>query len=328
MDYARLGETDLVISRVGFGCEPLGGTDWGEVDGDLAIAAVSRALELGVNFFDTADIYGLGRSERVLSRALGAQRYGVVIATKFGHNWEEDLSGGRARTFFDSSPRRVVEALEDSLRRLRLDCIPLYQVHWPDPNTPIADTMEALLRCQEAGKIKHVGVSNFPASLIREANQVMVLASVQLPYNIIDRRAEQEVLPCCEELGIGVLAYGSLAQGFLTGKYGPDARFGKDDRRHRLPHFQREKLKENLRIVERLKIVGQHYHKSPAQVAIRWILEHPTVTCAITGAKSPVQIEDNVGALGWRLTERDRRYVAAGQSLHSVPSNSAEGGVA
>ena len=321
MKYTRLGKTELVISRIGFGCEPLGGTDWGEVDEGLAIAAVSRALELGVNFFDTADIYGLGRSERVLSKALGSRRHEVVIATKFGYNWEEDTHGGRARTFLDSSPSRVVEALEDSLRRLRLDCIPLFQVHWPDPNTPIADTMEALLRCQEAGKIKYVGVSNFPAHLIREANQVLRLASVQLPYNIIDRRAEQELLPCCQELGIGVLTYGSLAQGLLTGKYGPDAHFGEDDRRHSLPHFQEEELRKNLRIVDRVKCVGEHYHKSPAQVAIRWILENPTISCAITGVKSPAQIEDNFGALGWCLTEEDRQYIATGRPCapyHSV----------
>ena len=311
MEYVRLGQTDLQISRIGFGCEPLGGTDWGEVDENLAMAGVSRALELGVNFFDTADIYGLGRSEQVLSKALGSRRREVVIATKFGCSWEDNPHGGRARTFFDSSPRRVVEALENSLRRLRLDCIPLYQVHWPDPRTPIAETMETLLQCQEAGKIKYIGVSNFPAHLIREASRVVNLVAVELPYSLIDREAEQDLLPCCQEFGIGVLAYGALAQGLLTGKYGLDARFGNDDRRSRLDRFQGENLAKNLRLVNKLKVVGQRCGKTPTQVAIRWVLDNPAVTCAIVGIKTARQLEENLGAMDWKLESQEWEFLAA-----------------
>ena len=317
MEYAKLNNTDLVTSRVAFGCEPLGGSDWGPLDEEEAMEAVRRAVDLGVNFFDTADVYGLGRSEELLGRALGPQRNDVIIATKVGLNWENRPGATRARTSLDSSPRRIVEALENSLRRLRVDCIPLYLVHWPDPRTPIVDTMTALNRCREAGKIKHIGVSNFPAGLIREAHRVSNLAAVELPYSVIDRRVEADTLPCCLELAIGVLAYGTLAQGLLTGKYGPGARFGQEDRRHRLPHFHGASLIENLKTVDRLRQIGERYGKSPSQVAIRWVLEYPAVSSAITGAKSLAQIENNVGASGWSLTERDRQYIATGAALVS-----------
>lgn len=312
MECVRLSRIDLIISRVGFGCEPLGGADWGYVDESDAVAAVSRALDLGINFFDTADVYGLGRSEEILSRALGERRKDVVIATKFGVNWHKGPTTGRARTFFDCSPRRTIEALEGSLRRLQVDCIPLYLVHWPDPKTPIGETMQALMKCREEGKIRHIGVSNFPASQIREAHQAADLSAVELPYNLIDRRCEAEVLPLCRELGLAVIAHGPLAQGLLTGKYDLNSRFGQDDRRHRLPHFQGKALVEHLRIVDRLKEVGERHQRSPAQVAIRWLLDYTSVTCAITGAKSPPQIEDNVGAVGWSLAQDECRYLADG----------------
>jgi len=312
VEYVTLANSDLIVSRLAFGCEPLGGIDWGDVDTSLTIDAVARALELGINVFDTADVYGLGRSETVLSQALGSRRYDVVIISKFGVNWKENPEGGRARTYFNASPQRVVEALEDSLRRLRIDCIPLYLIHRPDPHTPISETMTALRRCQEAGKIKYVGVSNFSAQLIREAQSIFPLTAVEIQYSLIERRPEQDLLPCCQELGLSILAYGSLGQGLLTGKYGTDARFGQDDRRHRLPHFQRRNLQENLRIVARLRTISEYYHKSPAQVAVRWVLENSAVACAIVGAKNRTQVEDNVGAIGWQMGPNHWGYLTDG----------------
>jgi aryl-alcohol dehydrogenase-like predicted oxidoreductase len=312
MEYASLGSTDLVVSRIGFGCEPLGGTDWGQFDEQQAAEAVKMALDLGINFFDTADVYGLGRSEEVLSRTLGNRRHQVIIATKFGLAWEAHPRGMRAKTWLDCSPRRVTDALEQSLRRLRLDCIPLYLIHWPDPKTPVVDTMDALQRCREAGKLRQVGVSNFPLHLVCEADRVMHLAAVELQYSLIDRRFGAGVLPHCKDHGIGVLAYGTLAQGLLSGKYGSSTVFGTDDRRHRLPHFQGEALGRNLSLVERLKRVGEPHHRSPSQVAIRWVLDHPAVCGAIVGAKSPVQVKENVGATGWRLEEEEWAYIARG----------------
>lgn len=306
LEYVKLGSTDLVVSQIGFGCEPIGGTDWGKVSDFDSVRSVRKALDLGVNFFDTADVYGLGYSEHILCKALGNARKEVVIATKFGVNWQLVRDTKRAKTFYDSSPAHIRKALEASLTRLKLECIPLYQIHWPDPNTSIADTMEELIRCKEAGKLLYIGCSNFSAGQVVQANQIHHLASVQTLYNLIDRRAEEEALPCCGMLEIGSIAYGPLAQGFLTGKYGLDAEFGDNDRRSRLAHFHGENLKRNLRLVERIKEVGQRYTKTPAQVALRWVLDNLQITCAIAGMKTPEQVEENVGALGWRLASEDR----------------------
>ena len=308
MEYVKLQNTDLTISKLGFGCEPAGGTDWGKVNDRDSIAAIRRAVELGINFFDTADVYGLGRSERILSEALGNTRHEVVIATKFGVGWRE-VPGRRAKTFLDSSPARVVEALEASLRRLKLDCIPLYYIHWPDPRTPIGRTMEVLNKCRRAGKIRAIGVSNFSTTQIRDAHQEGPIACVQTAYNLIQRGGESTILPFCDDLRLGVVTYGPLAQGLLTGKYSADAAFGADDRRSRLVHFQKETLAQNLEIVERLKTVSRHYQKSPAQVAIRWILDNPRITAAIVGVKSPKQLHENLAAMDWTLSREDREVL-------------------
>ncbi|MBI4423374.1 MAG: aldo/keto reductase [Elusimicrobia bacterium] len=311
LERVRLPGTDLDIARIGIGCEPLGGVDWGPVDERSAIAAIRKAWASGVNLFDTADVYGLGKSEEVLSRALGPHRRDAVIVSKFGLDWR-CRPGARAAIFRDSSPRRVREALEGSLRRLRLDCIPLYLIHWPDPEVPIEDTIEALLRCRAQGKIRHLGVSNFSAALIRKAHRLHPLGAVELHYNLLERACERAILPLCRELGIGVLAYGPLAQGFLTGKYGPAARFGGGDRRARLPHFAPEKLKVNARYLERLETLAASYRKTVSQVALRWVLDHRAVACAIAGVKARAHAKANIGALGWELAREDRDWAASG----------------
>jgi len=308
----QLASTDLVISRLGFGCGPLGGSDWGPFDEKESMAAVSRAVELGVMFFDTADIYGLGLSERRLSKALAERRHDVVIASKCGVNWEERPAGQRAHTFYDSSPKRVVEAVENSLRRLRIDVIPLYFLHWPDPHTPLADTLEAIVRCQEVGKIKYFGLSNFSPSQIRKVCATTKVAAVQAQYSLADRRAEMEIFPCCHELGISAITYGSLAQGLLAGNYDTETRFGKDDRRRHLRHFGGEELQAKMSIVHRLKELARQRQKSPAQLAMRWALDNPAVSGIIAGIKSRDQLEDNVEAQGWRLDPADYRYLVSG----------------
>jgi len=308
MEYIHLSSTDFLISRLAMGCEPLGSTDWGSVDESQALSAVSRALESGINLFDTADVYGLGRSEILLSKALGPRRHDVAIVTKFGVNWRR-TQGGRAKTFFDSSPDRVRQALEDSLRRLRIDSISLYLVHWPDPNTPIEATMQTLLDCQRAGKVKCIGVSNFSAPQIREAVKIADLTVVESQYSLINRTVEGDILPLCHNYGIDVLAYGTLGQGLLTGKYGLNVRFPENDRRHRLPSFQGDNLQRNLETVERVRQIAHKYRKSASQVAIRWVLDHPAISAAIVGIKDSAQLEANVGAFGWNLSTEDRLYL-------------------
>lgn len=306
MEYIKLFNTNLTISRLIFGCEPLGGTDWGKIDESLLEKAVSQAINLGINCFDVADVYGLGRAEERLSQILGAKRHDCVIISKFGVNWEKPTGQNRAKTFFDCSPQRVVNALEHSLKRLRLDCIPVYLIHWPDPKTPIQDTLEALLQCQTEGKIRYFGVSNFPLTLLQEANEKSEIPIAELQYNLVDRRPEKDLLDYSQQEKINVFAYGALAQGLLTGKFNHNTRFEKDDRRHRLPHFQPDVLEKNLKIIDQLNRIGQQQGKTPSQVAIRWILDNPSIAATIVGAKSPQQITNNVGALDWQLTDKER----------------------
>lgn len=306
MEYTDLGDSGLRVSRLAFGCEALGGTNRFKIDDKESIAAVHRALDLGINFFDTADVYGLGRSEEILSKALGARRHEVVIATKFGVNWAPNPGGGRAQTFRDSSPKWVVEALENSLRRLRIDSIPLYHIHWPDFNVPIADTMEALVDCQKQGKVQHIGCSNFTDELLVEANQVKQITSLEAPYNLGNRSIEDSLIDCCMQFGTAVLAYGPLSQGMLTGKYDKVNKFTGDDR---LSQFHGDEFERHLRIVDRLKETGIRCGKSPAQLAIRWVLENPSISAVIVGLRRPEHVDENIGALGWNLDREDRDYL-------------------
>jgi len=316
MEYIALPDIELKISRIGFGAEPLGGTDWGYLDEGQAILAVSRACDLGINLFDTADVYGLGHSETLLSKGLGSHRHEAIIITKFGVGWRQP-EVGRAETYLDSSPTRVVEALEASLYRLRIDCVPIYLVHWPDPHTPIDATLQALLECQKAGKVRYFGVSNFSLDQVSIALKTSALAVLQTEYSLVNRTAEKDLLPFCQRQSIGVLVYGSLAQGLLTGKYGTESKFSTDDRRHRLPSFQGENLRRNLEIAERVKVVSSKVNKSSAQVALRWVLDQPSVSGAIVGIKTVEQVENNSGAIGWRLSPEDRTYLERGD-IHDV----------
>lgn len=300
MDHVLLPRTGLKVSRIILGCEQLGGTDWGEFRPGAVAAAVDRAWDLGINAFDVADAYGLGQAETMLAQCLGDRRKEAVIITKFGVNWRR-AGAARAATFRDSSPARVREALEGSLRRLRLDCIPLYLVHWPDPKTPVEDTVGALLDCQRAGKIRHFGVSNYPPDWVRKACAAGPVAAVQGSFSLLERSAQAELLPACAELDLPFLAYGVLAQGLLTGKYDPSSRFPASDRRSRLPQFQGDAWARTAGLLERVAAAARVHGRTIAQVAIRWVLDQPGVACAIVGARTAAQAESNAMAAGWEL---------------------------
>lgn len=292
-------------SQFALGCEVLGGTDWGRVDMDAAVQTVRQARQSGVTIFDTADVYGLGRSERMLADALGEQRTEVTICSKFGVAWRIPDAGERAATFRDCRPERVYEALENSLRRLRLDCLPLYLMHWPDPAVPLAETMGALSRCREQGKVSAVGVSNCSVEQIQQAHAVLPLSVVQLPLSLLNSRGSSAAVKYCRQHKISVMCYGPLAQGFLTGKYGPDVRFGREDRRHRLPHFRREAIVRSQSAFAQLQQVAALHGKSVAQVALRWVLQYPGVCSVVAGAKTPQQLHENLGAFGWSLSPEE-----------------------
>jgi aryl-alcohol dehydrogenase-like predicted oxidoreductase len=309
MEYLQLANTGLKVSRLVFGCEQLAGVDWGKCDEHKLRSAVLRAVELGVNTFDVADVYGLGRAEEILSQTLGSKRHDLNIVTKCGVRWSTSVGGQRAKTSFDSSAKYIVNALENSLRRLRVDCIPMYLIHWPDPNTPIEESMEVLLNCQRVGKIKYFGISNYSVEQLQQVLAFTDVSIAEFQYNLLDRSAERGILPYCSHNGLLSFTYGALAQGFLTGKYALYRQFSENDRRHRLPHFQKNLRERGLKLLSRLESQGARLNRTLPQVALRWILDKQDNACAIFGAKSPNQVDDNIGAIGWRLRRDQIQYL-------------------
>jgi len=300
IEYSDLAATELRLSRIGFGCWAIGGHGYGIVDDRESIEAIQQALSSGINFFDTADVYGFGHSEEVLSKGLGARRHDVVIATKCGVCW--DAAG---KTYRDSSARRVVEALDGSLRRLRVDCIPLYQLHEHDGVTPLEETMEALCRCREAGKIRFIGCTNLVAAQVASMNAIDRLSSVQLLFSMVDRAHEPLLQACHEAEGMSTIVYGALVRGLLSGKYDRQSTFGRNDTRPTDADFQGLRLERNLELVSDVASVALQYDKSPAQVALRWVLDLPFISSVIVGMKTRDQVLSNVGAMGWSLPGED-----------------------
>jgi len=311
VEYTLLPNTSLVISRIGLGCEPLGGSDWGPSADELSVKTIQRALDQGINLFDTADVYGLGHSETLLSKALGRHRYKVVIVSKGGVNWTAPLQGMRAHTFTDATKKHLVGAVERSLRRLAIDCIPIYLVHRPDPNTPIQETIDALVECQTQGKLRYFGLSNFPVSSIQEAQSIARLGAIQLEYSLITTDPERLIIPYTAEQGIGVLAYGTLGQGLLTGKYNRHGSFPHTDRRRRLQDLNITNWDNIDAALSRIQALSKEVMKDVSQIAVRWVLDSGAVSTAIVGAKSPAQVDNNIGCCGWRLSDEERALLRA-----------------
>ncbi|MEZ5942036.1 MAG: aldo/keto reductase [Planctomycetaceae bacterium] len=297
MEYVKLPEVASPVSRVGLGGCPLGGHGWGEVDDRNSVEAVRRAVDGGVNLFDTADIYGLGHSEQILSEALGYRRHDLVIASKFGVRRTSE-----GKTLFDNSPEWLDEALTGSLKRLRLDCIPLYYLHWPDGKTPIEAAVEAMDAQRRAGRIGAIALSNVTADELNLACGVARISAVQVQYSLVDRVAAEALAATARRHGVPLITWGSLAQGLLTGKYDEHSRFDASDRRSRYENFTGEKFQLNLRTVTKLKQIAPQYRRSPGQVAIRWLLDTPSVGAVLFGAKHPNQVEENLGATDWHLS--------------------------
>lgn len=302
MDTIQLKGIPLPVSRLCAGGCPAGEYGWGRVDHAQIEGAIRRAFELGINFFDTADTYGLGRSEINMGEVLHSVRERVVIATKFGVRVE----GGR--TFYDNAPAYIERALGESLRRLNTDRIDLYQIHYLDGVTPVDKLMEALLRQKRLGKIRAIGLSNVTPEQARAfLPYADELTSFQNHYSLAHRNDEASMLEIASLLHISPLTWGSLGQGILTGKYGTDVHFGADDRRSRAVYdnFYGEKLTKNLRIVEAMRPIAEAHGVSVAAVAMRWILDHLPDSVVIAGMKSPAQAESNAIALSFSLTPQE-----------------------
>jgi aryl-alcohol dehydrogenase-like predicted oxidoreductase len=285
MEYIGLGKSGLTVSRICFGTWQFGG-DWGPVDRDEGIAAVRAALDAGVTFFDTAQAYGFGKSESLLAEALGdaIHRDEVIVATKGGLR---QVDGGVRR---DSSPAYLRDGVEQSLSALGVEAIDLYQVHWPDHETPFDETGAALKELVDAGKIRHVGVSNFSPAEMEQLSRTIEVETDQPPYNLFNRAVEEDVLPYCREQDIGTLVYGPLSHGLLSGRFDPSTLDENDWRRGHEP-FAGEALERNLGAVERLTEFAEQRGCTLPQLAVAWVLAQPGLHVAITGARRPAHVE-------------------------------------
>lgn len=302
MEYITLKNTDLRVSRFCMGGCPMGGYNWGKVQEDEFIGAIHRALDVGVNFFDTADTYGLGQSERTLSKGLGSRRNEVIIETKFG------VRVGGGKTVYDNSPEYIEEALDGSLHRLNTDYIDIYLIHYRDGVTPIDDVVEKLTHLQEKGKIRYFGLSNIKKEDIDEFKPYKGLfVNCQDEFSLACRKNENDLRTLQTELDLTPMTWGSLGQGILTGKYGRNSVFGNDDRRSLdiYVNFHGEKLLKNLEIVEVMKKIATKYEKPISAVAIRYILDFLPESVVLCGAKRPEQIIQNAEGTDWSLSCED-----------------------
>jgi aryl-alcohol dehydrogenase-like predicted oxidoreductase len=297
MEKVQLGSSELEVSPIAFGTWQLGG-DWGATDERAAIAAMRRAADLGINFFDTAQAYGFGASESLLAKALqGRPRDQFVIATKGG--LRPQAGGGIVS---DASPDWIRRGVDSSLKALGTDYIDLYQVHWPDPKVPYAETARALADLKAAGKIRHVGVSNFDEKQMNEFSKTLPVETLQPVYHLFRRDIERSVLPYTTANGIGVLVYGPLGHGLLSGALTPGSRFAPDDWRAKSDVFRGEPYLRNLRIVEALERFAQlELGTSVSRLAVAWVLANPAVQVAIVGTRNPKHIEDAIAAAGIKL---------------------------
>ena len=311
MKTRKLGNSELELTTMGLGTWAIGGPwqyGWGPQDDNESIAAIHRALDLGVNWIDTAAVYGAGHSEEVVGRALkGHVREQVFVATKCGRIPQPD---GPPKG--DLRPVSIRAELEASLRRLGTEYIDLYQFHWPDneTGTPVEESWATMAALCEEGKIRYAGVSNFDVPLLERCEAVRHVDSLQPPYSLLRRDAEAELLPWCLRNGTGVVVYSPMQAGLLSGTFSMD-RVAEDDWRRRSPYFQEPALSRNLAFVERIRPIAERHGKTPGQLAIAWTLMNPAVTSAIVGARRPSQVEQNVGAAGWRLTPEEMAEIEA-----------------
>lgn len=327
MRYRPFGRTGLEVSTLGFGSWPMSGDRYGAIEDEEATAAVRRSLEVGVTCFDTAPAYGNGHSEEVLGRALGARRKDVVLVTKCGSY----LPPGAKFNLRDSSRANILREIEASLQRLGTDWVDLLLIHWPDGDRPFAEAMGALDEVVKSGKARFVGVSNFTVEQLEACMAVRRVDVVQVGYHIFDRRQERALFPHCAEHGIGVMGYGSLGHGLLSGGFSPDTTFDPNDWRaggiaFGQPLFRGENLRQNVAVAERIKREVAEPRGVPlSQIALAWVLRNPVVSTALVGARTPAEVDANLAGAELELTEGELALIdeiargAAGRVAEFTP---------
>ncbi len=315
----RLGSSNVTVSPVIFGAWAVGGWMWGGTDEAESIAAMQASIDHGVTTIDTAAIYGQGYSEELVGKAIKGRRQEVQIATKCGMRWDtdegsepwktKDREGRDVVIYRNSRPASVAYECEQSLRRLGVDVIDLYQVHWPDSSTPVEDTMAALVKLKDQGKIRAIGVSNYDVSWLKRASAVAPVASLQPPYSLIQRKIEPEILPFCREHNIGVIVYSPLERGLLAGAVPPERTFPEGDHRATHRFFTVENRKRVLASLEEIRPIAERHGVNLAQLVINWTILEPGITAALVGARNPAQAIENAGAMTFRLSDDERAAV-------------------
>lgn len=312
MQTKLLGNTDLEITPIGFGAWAIGGGEWaggwGSQDDQESIAAINRALDLGINWIDTAPAYGLGRSERVVAQALKGRTERPYVFTKCAIRWKED------RSLYNSLTKESVrEEVENSLQRLETDVLDLVQIHWPDPEPEIEEGWSTLADLQKEGKIRWIGVSNFNVEQLKRVQAIAPVSTLQPPYHLLKPEVQDEILPYCLDQGIGVINYSPMASGLLAGKMTRERieNMPEDDWRKNSDEFTEPNLSRNLELVDLLKSIGDRHGRSTGVVAIAWTLHNPAVTGAIVGARRPSQVDEIIDAAEFRLSDDEYEQIEA-----------------
>jgi aryl-alcohol dehydrogenase-like predicted oxidoreductase len=319
MEYRKLGNSDIEISTIAFGAWAIGGWMWGGADRKQAIEAMEKSYDLGITTFDTAPAYGFGVSEYLVGEALLGKRDKVQILTKYGLRWDtdkgkhhfdsEDNEGNPISIHKYAAKESVIKECEDSLYRLRTDYIDLYQIHWPDPTTPIEETMEAIEILLKEGKIRATGVCNYNAEQVDIASKVVPIASNQVPYSMVNRGIEKDVVPYAIENHQSILAYSPLQRGLLTGKITENYDFKPGDHRASTPHFKKENIAKVNQFLNEINPIAKEKGATLAQLVIAWTVRQPAITCALVGARNAQQAEENAKAAHIQLNDDEIRHI-------------------
>jgi aryl-alcohol dehydrogenase-like predicted oxidoreductase len=300
IEYINCSGADNRISRIGLGCWAAGGHGWGKVKDEDSINAIRKAFEIGINFFDTADCYGFGKSEKILRTALQNNLKKTFVCSKGGVRWNK-----AGDVWSDSSPGYIRNAVENSLQRLGIEQIPLYYLHKIDKKTPLIETMIELSVLRREGKIGQIGVANLNANQLEIALTVTPICAVQVQFNLLNRSKGEALSRLCKQHNIKLVAWGAIADGLLSGKFDRRTTFGNDDHRSRHPEFQGARFLENLERVKYFRSIADSHNVSLAQLALRWVMDKYEWACPLFGAKTANQVEENIGAFGWRLSNKE-----------------------
>jgi aryl-alcohol dehydrogenase-like predicted oxidoreductase len=320
MELKELGRSGVKVTSLAFGAWAIGGWMWGGAEEKEAIKAIKAALESGITTIDTAPVYGFGKSEELIGQALqGVARDRYQILTKYGMNWRTpegeyffdstDNSGKPVKIYKYSAKKAVIQECEDSLRRLKTDYIDLFQIHWPDATTPITETMEAISKLLEQGKIRAAGVSNYNVSQVNEALKTVKLASNQVPYSMIHRDIEKDIQPQAIAKGMSIIPYSPLQRGLLTGKIKPGHKFNAGDTRENNRYYKPENISRTNAFLQKLKPIADGHGASLAQLVINWTTRQPAMDCVLVGARDSRQVKENVDSLSFTLTDEDVKTI-------------------